>query len=124
MILKALKRFGHASVEIIRTRLEIMSLDVKEATIRYISVLMLGAITILLLSLGLILGIFLLIIIFWATEPLLVIGILSGSLLLSGLVVLIFLIQRLKKVPGVFDGIISELDKDLEALGLSKRSEI
>lgn len=124
MILKALKRFGHSSVEIIRTRLEIMSLDVKEAGIRYISVLMLGAITILLLSLGLILGIFLLIMIFWATEPLLVIGILSGSLLLSGLVILIFLIQRLKKVPGVFDGIISELDKDLEALGMSSRSEI
>ena len=124
MILNALKRLGQVSVEIIRTRLELVSLDIKEAGIRYISILMLGAATFMLLSLGLILGLFLLILIFWPTEPLLVIGIISGSLLISGLVVMIFLILRLKKVPGVFDGIISELDKDIQAIGFSSRSKV
>jgi uncharacterized membrane protein YqjE len=124
MILQALTRLGQASVEIVRTRLAIISLDVKEAWIRYIAILMLGAITILLLSLGLILGMFSLILTFWPTEPILVVGIISVSLLISGLVILIFLILRLKKVPGVFDGVINELGKDVEALGFRDRSEL
>jgi uncharacterized membrane protein YqjE len=124
MILKALKRLGQTSVEIIRTRLAIASLDVKEAWIRYLSVLMLGAFTFLFLSLGIILGVITLIMMYWETDPVLAIGIISGSLLISGLVVLIFLILGLKKVPGVFDGIITELDKDIEALSGYDRRDI
>lgn len=117
MILNALKRVWQSSIEIIRTRLEILSLDVKESEIRLIAILIFGIFTVLLLSLGIILGIFMLIVTYWETEPLLIMGILTAALIIGGLVMLVLLILKLKKGRGLFDGIINELDKDLEALG-------
>ncbi len=117
MILNALKRIWGSSIEIIRTRLEILSLDVKEAEIRFIGILVFGIFTVLLISLGIILGVFMLIVTFWERDPLMIMGILTAALTIGGLVMLILLILKLKKGRGLFDGIIYELDKDLETLG-------
>lgn len=117
MILNALKRIWGSSIEIIRTRLEILSLDVKEAEIRFIGILVFGIFTVLLISLGIILGVFMLIVTFWERDPLMIMGILTSALTIGGLVMLILLILKFKKGRGLFDGIIYELDKDLETLG-------
>lgn len=117
MILKIIRRIWQTSIEIVRTRLEILSIDVKEAEIRLTAILIFGVFTVLLLSLGIVIGVFMLIVTFWETDPLLIMGILSSALTIGGLVMLILLILRLKKGRGLFHGIINELDKDLEAIG-------
>jgi len=117
MLLKSLKGLGQTFIGILRTRLEILSLDVQEARIRFVSILILGAFTFLFSALGIILGAFWLIITFWESNRLLIMGILTVTLLLCGLVLLVILIRKLKSGPRLFEGTIAELDKDTEALG-------
>jgi uncharacterized membrane protein YqjE len=116
MLLKSLKGLGMTFIEIIRTRIEILSLDVMEARVRFVSILMLGAFTFLLLSLGIILGMFWLIITFWESYRFMVMGILTVTLIGCGLVLLVILVWKLKKGPKLFEGTIAELDRDREAL--------
>ena len=116
MLLESLKGLGQTFVEILRTRMEILSLDVKEDRIRLVSILMLGAFSFLLLSLGIILGVFWLIVTFWEADRLLVMGILTAVLMGCGLILLALLVWRLRSGPGPFEGTIAELNKDREAL--------
>ena len=123
MLLESIKGLGETLVEVMRVKIEILSLDVKESRIRFLSILMLGVFSLLLLSLGIILGIFWLIIAFWESDRLLVMGILSAVLLSGGSVMLAVLIWKLKNGPEPFEGTISELNKDSEAFKLvSERS--
>lgn len=121
MLMESLKGLGQTFVEIMRTRMEILSLDVKEARIRFVSILMLGAFTFLLLSFGIILGVFWLITAFWESNRILVMGIITAALLGCGLVLLVLLVWKLRNGPGLFEGTIAELDKDRKALGIRGR---
>jgi uncharacterized membrane protein YqjE len=117
MLLDSLKGLGNTLLEIIRTRLELLSLDVKEAQIRFVMILMLGAFSFMLLSFGIILGVFWLILIFSGLHQLLVMGILTASLLVFGLIVLLLLVLKLKNGTELFGGTIAELKKDGRLLG-------
>lgn len=124
MLLKSLKGLGLTFVEILLTRMEILSLDVKEAKIRFFSVLILGLLAFFFLAFGVILGVFMLIIIFWQTDRLLVMGIIVAALLGCGLILLMILICKLRNGPLLFQGTIAELDRDRETLASgARRSE-
>ena len=120
MLLESIKGLGETLAEVIRIKIEILSLDVKESRIRFLSVLMLGVSSLLLLSLGIILGIFWLIITFWESDRLLVMGVLSAVLLFGGIVMLAVLVWKLKNGPEPFASTIAELNKDSAALGFLK----
>lgn len=119
MLLKSLKALGITLTQILHTRLELFSLDVKEAKIRFVSVLILGAFSVLLLSLGIILGVFWLIITFWEFDRLFVMGGLTALLLGSGLILMVMLFWKLRHGPKLFESTIAELTKDRMALGNS-----
>ena len=121
MLLKSLKGLGLTFVEILLTRMEILSLDVKEARIRFFSILMLWAFTFFFLAFGVILGVFMLLITFWQSDRILVMGILVASLIGCGLILLMILIRRIRTGPLLFQGTIAELDKDRETLEESER---
>lgn len=117
MIFESLKRLVRTAVELVRTRLELLSLDVEEAKLRLLSILLLGAVAFFCLTFGLALGAFWLVVAFWETHRLLVLGILTGTFLGGGLVALAALAWRAKKGPRLFATTLAELGKDAEALG-------
>jgi uncharacterized membrane protein YqjE len=117
MLLESIKGLGETLVEVMRIKIEILSLDVKESRMRFLSILMLGVFSLVLLSLGIILGIIWLIIAFWESDRLLVTGVLSAVLLFCSIVMLGFLLWKLKNGPEPFGSTITELNKDSAALG-------
>lgn len=121
MLIDSLRMLGQSSIEIIRTRLEILSLDVKVARVNQVSILMLAASTYFFISLGVILATFLIITMFWDTDRLLVIAILSGFFLFIGLILLVTLIRKLNKGPRLFEGTLVELQKDIDAFSGVRR---
>lgn len=118
MLLESIKGLGETLIEVMRIKIEILSLDIKESRIRFISLLMLGVFSLLLLSLGIILGVFWLIIAFWESDRLLIMGVLSGVILFSGMLMLTVFLWKLKHSPEPFESSISELNKDSAALGI------
>jgi uncharacterized membrane protein YqjE len=118
MLLESIKGLGETLIEVMRIKVEILSLDVKESRIRFISLLMLGVFSLLLLTLGIILGVFWLIIAFWESDRLLIMGVLSGIILFSGMLMLTVFLWKLKHSPEPFASSIAELNKDSAALGL------
>lgn len=117
MLLKSIKALGETLIEVLRIKIEILSLDVKESRIRFISLLMLGVFSLLLFTLGIILGVFWLIIAFWESDRLLIMGVLTCIILFSGMLTLIVFLWKLKHGPEPFAGSIAELNKDSAALG-------
>jgi uncharacterized membrane protein YqjE len=117
MLLDSVRGLGRTIVEILGNRLESLALDVKEDRIRLVSLLMLGAFTFFLISLGIILAVFWIILASWEGSRLLVLGILTGLFACAGGVLLFLLVTRLRNLPGAFDGTIAEFEKDREALG-------
>jgi len=117
ILLKALQILGQSAVEIVRTKAEILALDVREARIRFVSILLLGAFAFLLISIGILLALFWLILTFWETDRIMVIGVLTGSVLIVGLILLVVMMYKLRKGRGLLFGTIAELDRDYEALG-------
>lgn len=117
MLFDSLKEFGRTAVELVRTRLELLSLDVEEAKLRLLSILFLGAAAFFCVSLGLVMGAFWLVVAFWDTHRTLVLGLLTGGFLGGGLLALALLAWRARKGPRLFSATLGELEKDREALG-------
>jgi uncharacterized membrane protein YqjE len=117
MLFDSLKRLVRSAVELVRTRLELLSLDVEEAKLRLLSTLLLGAVALFCFSLGLAMGAFWLVVAFWDTHRMLVLGLLTGGFLGGGLLALAALAWRAKKGPRLFEATLAELEKDREALG-------
>jgi uncharacterized membrane protein YqjE len=117
MLFDSLKRLARTAVELVHTRLELLALDVEEAKVRLLSILLLGALAFFCLSFGLALGAFWLVAAFWETHRVLVLGILTGAFLGGGLLALAVLSWQARRGPRLFSSTIEELKKDAEALG-------
>jgi uncharacterized membrane protein YqjE len=117
MLLDSLKRLARTAVELLQRRLELLSRDVEDAKVRFLSILLLGAVALLCLALGLVTGTLWLVVAFWDTHRMLVLGSLTGAFLGGGLLALAALGWRARRGPRLFDGTLAELEKDRDALG-------
>jgi len=117
MLLQSVMRLGRSFVGILANRVEILALDLKEDRLRFVGLLLLGATAFFVLALGVILGAFFLVFCFWESNRLLVLGILMAIFLIAGAVLFFLLARSLRTMPGPFEGTLSELYKDREALG-------
>jgi uncharacterized membrane protein YqjE len=117
MLFDSLKQLVRTAVELVRTRLELLSLDVEEAKLRFLTILLLGALAFFCLSLGAVMGAFWLVVAFWDTHRMLVLGILTGAFLGGGALALAALAWQAKRGPRLFAATLAELEKDREALG-------
>jgi uncharacterized membrane protein YqjE len=123
MLFDSLKGIGRAFFEILINRIETLTLDLKEDRYRFVSLLLLGASAFFVLMLGIILGVFFLVLTFWASNRLLAIGILMSLFLGLGISLFALLVRKMKTLPGPFEGILSEFYKDREALGGRRRGD-
>lgn len=118
MLLASLRSLARSLVEVLRTRLELLSLDLEEARLRFLSLLLLGALAFLGLSLGLVVASFWLVAAFWDTSHrLLVLGLLTGFFLGGGALALLLLAWRARRGPKIFAATLEELRQDRDALG-------
>lgn len=121
MLLDSLRGLARTLVEMVRTRLELLSLDVEEAKLRLLSILLLGAAACFCLGLGVVLAVFWLVAAFWETHRVLVLGLLTGGFLGGGAAALLLLARRARRGPGLFSRTLVELRRDREALAGRER---
>ena len=83
-LLFSLRRLASTGVEIIHTRLEILSSDLEEERARLGSILMAGALAVFCFFMAAILLTILLVVLLWETHRVPVLGVLSGAFLIGG----------------------------------------
>lgn len=115
-LLSSLKNLTVSLIAIVHTRLELISTDLEEGRERFISLLALAFISLFSLCFGAVLLTILIIVVFWDTHRLLVMGSLTGLFIVVGTVIGAVVIRRLKLMPRMFEASLAELIKDHQEL--------
>lgn len=115
-LLAASQRLLATSVEILQTRIEIVSTELEEAGAgaRQLAVYALAALF--LLAMGLLLATLFVVVLFWETQRLAVLGGFALLYLGTGAATALLVRRRLRNQPRLFSTTLSELDKDRERL--------
>jgi len=93
-LLSSLKNLALSLVAIIHTRLELISTDLEEGRERFISLLALAFISLFSLCFGAVLLTILIVVVFWDTHRLLVMGSLTALFIIVGALVGVVVIRR------------------------------
>lgn len=111
-LLTSLKNLAFTLVAIVHTRLELLSTDLEDARERFISLLAMIFVSLFSLCFGAVLLTILIVVLFWDTHRLLVLGSLTGLFLVIGLVLGVKVVRRLQSMPRIFEASLTELIKD------------
>ena len=111
-LLNSLKRLTVTLIAIVHTRLELLSTDLEEGRERFISLLAMTFVSLFSLCFGAVLLTILIVVVFWDTHRLLVLGSLTGLFLIAGAVLGAIVIGKLKSMPRMFEASLAELIKD------------
>ena len=115
-LLSSLKNLAISLIAIVHTRLELLSTDLEEGRERFISLLAMAFIALFSLCFGAVLFTIMIVVVFWDTHRLLVLGSLTSMFLMIGALVGITVIRRLKNMPRMFEASLAELIKDHQEL--------
>jgi uncharacterized membrane protein YqjE len=115
-LLESLTILAGTLVAIAHTRLDLLSTDLEEERARLFSLLMLALAALLCLGIGVVLATILLVVAFWDTHRLLVLGALAGFFLAVGMAVWVFAMYKARTKPRLFAVSLSELFKDRQHL--------
>ena len=115
-LLESLTAMAATLVAIAHTRLELLSADVEEDRAHVLSLLMLAMAALFFLGVGLVLAAILLVVAFWDTHRLLVLGSLAGFFLAAGMAAGAYALHKAKTRPRLFAASLSELFKDRQQL--------
>ena len=113
-------------VAITHTRLDLLLTDFEEDRLRLLGILSQTLVGLFCLGVGLVLASILLVVAFWETHRLLVLGSLAAFFVASGLITLAFVIDKIRAKPKLFASSLAELLKDWQQLNgqeeLNKKS--
>ncbi len=115
-LLASLTTLAATLVAIAHTRLDLLSADMEEERVHLLSLLVLTLTALFCLGVGVVLATMLLVVAFWDTQRLLVLGSLAGLFLAVGMMVWMFVMHKAKTKPRVFAASLSELLKDRQQL--------
>jgi uncharacterized membrane protein YqjE len=115
-LLDSLRRFGSTALEIIHTRIELFATELDEERARIARALWLAVIGIFCLSLGVLLVVLFLVVLFWDSHRLLVLGLLALGFLGAGSAAMLALRARLSQRTKLFAQTLDELQRDRERL--------
>lgn len=115
-LFESLSTLSATMVAMLSTRLTLLSIDLEEERAHAILQLVLALTALFFIGVGLVLVSLLLVVIYWETQRILVLGILAGSFLLAGTVVAGFLLHKARTKPRLFAASLSELHKDRNQL--------
>ena len=115
-LLDSLRRFASTALEIIHTRIELFATELDEERARIARALWLAVIGTFCLSLGILLAALFLVVLFWDSHRLLVLGMLTGIFLIAGTILCGLVMRALKTMPRIFEASLAELAKDKQQL--------
>lgn len=115
-LLDSLTTLGATLVDIAHTRLNLLSADLEEDREHLLSLLVLTLAALFCLVVGVVLASILLVVAFWDTHRLLVLGALAGFFLTAGIAAWIYAMHKARTKPRVFAASLSELLKDRQQL--------
>lgn len=115
-LMDSLTAVGATLVGMAHTRLDLLSTDLEEAREHFLSLTILGFVALFSVGVGVVLSALFLVVAFWETHRLLMLGALAGFFLAAGVAALVFAKQRAKTTPRLFASSLSELFKDRQQL--------
>jgi uncharacterized membrane protein YqjE len=115
-LFESLTALAATLVAIAHTRLDLLSSDLEEERAHLFSLLVLALAALFCLGVGVVLATLLLVVAFWDTHRLLVLGMLAGLFLAVGISAWVFAIHKAKTKPRLFAASMSELLKDRQHL--------
>lgn len=116
-LVASLRRMFESAVSLAQRRLELVALEAQEEKVRLLDLLIRAAVVVVLGWMALLTATATLVVAFWDTHPVLVLG--SVTLLYGGMaaVLALGLRRRLREGPRPFAGTIEEFRKDRECFG-------
>lgn len=115
-LLAASQRLLATSVEILHTRIEIVSTELEEAGAGARQLAVHALVAVLFLAAGLLLATLFVVVLFWETRRLAVLGGFALLYLGTGTGAALMVRRRIRNRPRLFSTTLSELDKDRESL--------
>ncbi len=115
-LFESLTALATTVVAILQTRLELLALDVEEEGHRWLITALLALGGLFLLGVGLVLVTLWLVVAFWDTHRLLVLGAAGGSFTLAGAASCLWFVQRLRTGRKPFANSLAELARDRQHL--------
>jgi uncharacterized membrane protein YqjE len=115
-LLASLRRLGATTVELLRTRVELIATEIDEERDRITRLLVLSAIAGFLLALGIVMLTFFIIILAWDTHRILATAILTVTYLGAGVLAALKARAAAKEATKLFSASLAQLTKDRDAL--------
>ena len=113
----SLRALAATSLGIVKTRLELVAIELAEEKTRLMGLLILALAGLLCLAIGLLMFSFLIVVAFWDTEHRLLSIVLVGLVyLLLGIGMLLAVRKKASDAPIAFEGTLAELERDRELL--------
>ena len=115
-LLSSIKNLAATGASIAETRLELLSVDVRIARAKFISLLVMVVCALFFLFFGLVMLALLIVIYSWESDRILALSLLTGGFIAIGLILAILIMRSLRTMPKLFEASIAELAKDREGL--------
>jgi uncharacterized membrane protein YqjE len=115
-LLASLTALAATLVAVAHTRLDLLSNDLEEEREHVFSLLVLALAALFCLGVGVVLATLLIVVAFWDTHRLLVLGVLTGFFLLMSVAVWAFALHKVRTKPRLFAASLTELLKDRQQL--------
>lgn len=115
-LFESLTAFAATLVAVVRTRLDLLSLDLEEERAHLSAQLVLALTALFCLGVGVVLTTILLVVVFWDTHRLLVLGTLAGLFLAAGAAAWGYAVHKARTKPRPFAASLAELSKDRQRL--------
>jgi len=115
-LLSSIKNLAATGASIAQTRLELLSVDVRIARAKFISLLVMVVCALFFLFFGLVMLALLIVIYSWESDRILALSLLTGGFIAIGLILAILIMRSLRTMPKLFEASIAELAKDREEL--------
>ena len=115
-LLESLRGVAKTFVALVQTRIEIFASEVDEERTRVGRILVLAVVALFCLGLALVLGVLLIVVLFWDNNRLLALCILTGAFALGGVGALLALRSAIRNRPKFLSATLAELRKDQKGL--------
>lgn len=116
----SIKNMATTLVAVVHTRLDILSTDLEEGRERLMSLLVMAFVSLFCLCVGVVLLAIFIVVAFWDTHRLLVLGLLTSIFLVAGAILCGLAVRTLKAMPRLFKASLIELAKDKQHLDSQK----
>lgn len=120
-IIESVSRLAANFIAIIQTRLELAAVEIEEESLRLFSYLLFALLAVFCLSVAVLLGIFLVVALYWETHRVPVLIGLIAFFGLTGILIVLRLRHHYRSKPRLLSHTFSELTKDID--GLKSASE-